>query len=298
MEFREIYNDIQSAIRPYADLARPYNSVAALFSFAIGYYFYSPTVVWINFLIGFIVVALIHSAFTMQNDLYDLAIDKFNQRTTPLIGGTIKPKVLSQVITYTIFVALILSWFSSHKLYCLYFIFLYSVLAIAYNTPPIFGSRRPVTSIALLGPLYSTLPLYFGLALSGNHFTVEILIFSILHMLIRISISILKDFKDTKGDRHFHKHTFYLTYGRKAAVGISIALALTGYALLFWAVLKLKGASFLALTALFLAALINITNRTKLVTEISEKGLARRFQKSFLYQHLFDGAILLCLLTS
>jgi 4-hydroxybenzoate polyprenyltransferase len=295
------FKDILSTLRPYAELSRPYNSIAAILSFTIGYYFYYPQVssgkVWIDFLLGTIVVVLLHSDYTMQNDLYDIEIDKFNKRTTPLINGTIKPVTLYRVIVYTVLAALFIASFSDNKIYGLCFVMFYSAFAIIYNGPPFLGSRRP-SSILLLGFIYSTIPLWYGVTIGGNSITKAVLVVSLLHLLIRMSISILKDFKDTKGDRHYNKRTFFVTYGRNLTVNISVALALVGYLLIIYSLYKIKNPGTIVLTVLVITALINLVNRFRLIGQNSEKGLARIFQKSFLYQHLFDGAILLCLLTS
>jgi 4-hydroxybenzoate polyprenyltransferase len=300
MDFSKVYADTKAAINPYLDLARPYNAPAALLPFAIGYYFYHPVAAWYNFLIGFVAVALLHSVFTMQNDLRDLDVDIANRRDTPLTNGLVTPGALRQVIFNTVLAALLISWFSSGKWYCLIFILTYSSLAWVYNSPPWSGSRRPVASILLLGVLYALLPLSFGLAVSGNHLTGEFLLFAALVVSIKMSVSVLKDFKDAKGDRQHRKRTFYLVFGRKSVVFISSLVAVVCYPMTTLLVLRHNSANLVSAAhgLLVLAAAANIINRLSLFGTTSEKSLTRIFQKSFMGEHYFEGAVLACLLLS
>jgi 4-hydroxybenzoate polyprenyltransferase len=300
MDFSKVYADTKATISPYLDLARPYNATAALLAFSVGYYFYHPVAAWPNFLVGFVVVALLHSAFTMQNDLYDLDVDIANRRGTPLTNGLVTQGALRQVIFNTVLVSLLISWFSSEKWYCLAFILTYVCVAWGYNSPPWFGSRRPVMSIFLLGLLYALLPLSFGLASSGNHLTNEFLLFGALLVGIRMSVSILKDFKDVKGDRQHHKRTFYLVFGRKPVVFISGFLAIACYPITAVLVLRHNSANLISVAhgLLALAVAVNIINRLTLLGASSEKVLTRIFQRSFIGENYFEGAILVCLLIS
>jgi 4-hydroxybenzoate polyprenyltransferase len=288
----------QTVVWPYLDLARPYNSAAALLSFACGYCFYAPLVSWVNFLLGLIVVVLVHSAFTMQNDLNDVDVDMANGRETALTMGIVKTSVLKQVIGNMVLASLVIAWFGSHKTYYLGFILAYGGLAYAYNSPPFYASRKPVVSIALLGSLYALIPLFFGILASGNDVTRRFVVFAAAMTLTRLSISILKDFKDAKGDKRHGKRTFYLSYGRKATILISGCLALLGYPLVAVAVAWQRDLSELFAGLLALGALATLTYRLRLFSAAGESQLAGVFRRSFMIENYFGSLILLCLLAS
>ncbi|HSW37778.1 MAG TPA: UbiA family prenyltransferase [Candidatus Saccharimonadales bacterium] len=299
MGFPKTFSEVKSTANLYLDLARPYNALPALLSFAIGYYFYKPPSAWFDFLIGFTVVALLHSAFTMQNDLYDMDVDKANKRQTPLMNGLIPVASLRQVIINLFFVSLVISWFSSNKLYCLIFVLAYAGIAWAYNSRPFSGSRRPIISILLLGLFYTLLPLSFGLALGNNNPTTGFVVFCLLMTVIRFSISILKDFKDATGDRKHRKRTFYLAFGRKPTIVVSNLLGWIGYSLVsLMLARRFFGKLPLALIYLIIfVAIVNIINRTSLFRTSNEKTLTRIFQKSFTAESYFEAMILVCLIS-
>jgi 4-hydroxybenzoate polyprenyltransferase len=298
MEFTGVYKDAKASAGHYIDLARTYNASAALLSFALGYFFYSPSVSWFNFFLGFIVVAILHSAFTMQNDLYDLDVDTANNRKTPLINGKITKNALQKVIFNLFLISIVIIWFSTLNLYGLAFVLVYTAVAWLYNSPKFSASRRPVVSIVLLGLLYTLLPLIFGLIVGGNSFTRMFLLFAAVITGIRVSISILKDFKDAKGDRKYNKRTFYLVFGRKPVIYISCALALICYPLVSLLLITHKRLSLILIGGIIVAAFLNAINRLTLLRALKEERLTRIFQKSFIFENYFEAIILVCLLRS
>jgi 4-hydroxybenzoate polyprenyltransferase len=294
MEFIRTHKEILNTVKPYVDLARPYNATAAMLAFACGYYFYRPAVAWFNAVLGLVLVILLHSVSTMQNDLQDMDVDLANKRVTPLTTKAVDPQSLRFVILQTVFLSLVLAWFCTHKLYALVYSLIYLFFSWLYDNPPFFGSRRPLASIALLGPLYALFPAFFGILLSGNSVDARFIYFALLLTLNRLSISILKDFKDSKGDREVGKRTFYLTFGRKPVVLFSSFAAVVYYPL----ICLLLPAHHIFIILLVAGAALNLVNRLSLLKTNSEKRLNSIFQKSFIGENYFEVIVLLCLLAS
>ncbi|MBI1857031.1 UbiA prenyltransferase family protein [Candidatus Saccharibacteria bacterium] len=276
----------------FIDLARPYNAPAALLPFFISYFFYDPVVNWQDIIVGFLLIVILHSVFTIQNDILDLEIDKSNHRSTPLTNGLVSSQSLRQTMINLYIVSVFIASFGSNKELNIGFVLLYSALAWAYNSPPIQASRRPILSITLLGFLYSALLLAFGFLLSGRGINVLILV---LFMLARMSISILKDFKDAPGDKKNNKRTFYLVYGQTATKTFSLLMAAICYPLIIWLIVSHLELGGLAISALVFIGFVNIYNRLLLLKTDSESQLAKIFRKSFWLENYYETMVLVCL---
>jgi 1,4-dihydroxy-2-naphthoate octaprenyltransferase len=98
-----------------------------------------------------------------------------------------------------------------------------------YNAKPFQLSRRPIGSIAVLGICYAYIPLMFGMSLGSPIDAVLFLLLGVSFAVSRISLSMLKDYKDARGDALHHKKTFLLVYGRSVVRSVSVALACIGY---------------------------------------------------------------------
>jgi 4-hydroxybenzoate polyprenyltransferase len=168
-----------------------------------------------------------------------------------------------------------------------------------YNARPLRLSRKPVASIAVLGLCYGLLPLVYGFTQHGGGLTRALVIVGGLWFLQRVSTSIMKDFKDAKGDKLFGKKTFYLVYGRRAIAWVSNSFSLVAYIGIIAFLLYNFSLSVLSITLCAVAsaaAVRNIIIRLRLFTVPDEKTLAGIFSKSFIYQNQFDAIILLCLI--
>ncbi len=250
-------------------------------------------------LVGALVVYFIlHSAVTLSNDLDDIAVDAANGRDTSaaelvketggqwlvaiLYGGSIIASILYFPVLFTVLlvVGLVCAW--------------------TYNQKPLQLSRRPLGSTIVLGLCYGLLPFLSGAAINSP-LTVELLILGLGLALSRVSLSILKDYKDAVGDAKHHKKTFLLVFGRTIVRRTSVVLALIGYVVTIGNLVLFmpqSANSWLWTITAAVVALWLIYERTKLSPSKSYGQLNLQFHRLLSYELLFYGAIILWVSTS
>lgn len=228
-----------SKFSAFVEFTRPYNSAVVLLNFAIGHFLLSRSIN-VSFWLAVLVLVLLHSAATIRNDLEDRRIDAINSPQKPLVAGRVSETEARTLELILVAVALVAGIWDLR-------IFLISLVVLGlsylYNSPPFFLSRKPISSILVLGLLYSLLPLMLGMTLSDNltQLGVHHLVIVLSFFVIRLSTSLLKDYNDVKGDRKQGKDTFLLTYGGGITGGGSLLLGLAGYLGLAWGTYFLRG---------------------------------------------------------
>ena len=293
------FSNSQTYIQPYLELSRPYNAVAALLTFAVGFVFYAPHHSWLIMALGLLVILLLHSSFTVQNDVYDYEIDLANKRKSALTKKRVTKAALQRFVWYSVLAALAASAYNQQKLYFLGFILLFVFLAWCYNCPPLFLSRRPVWSILLLALYYASTPFLFGFTLGGNGSGLAVILFCVALSVQRFSVSILKDYKDVAGDKKHGKQTFLLAYGHRAVALLSILGCALGYLGVFGVLLlhfrPHRVGAYLALSALLVVVAINIHRRLKLWNNHDNADLTELFSQSFRGENQCNAVLVVCL---
>lgn len=280
------------------DIARPYNATAMMLSFAVGYVYLWPDNWW-NLIVGLVLILLLHSAVTLRNDIADLEIDKSNERSSVLISGQLSPKHAQQIYIDIVIVALIVAMISTNQLTALLFCLSIVIAGWAYNDKPFQFSMQPVSSIVDMALFYGAIPLVFGLALAGHKLTLGFILFTVFFAAQRFSISILKDFKDAKGDKRHHKQTFLLKYGAQKVAVISNVLGWASYAAMILIVsLKMSFGivHVIGVVLLIILAIMNGLLRKKLLQTTDNNQLKKIFPKVFLAENQFNLLLIVCLL--
>jgi 4-hydroxybenzoate polyprenyltransferase len=169
----------------------------------------------------------------------------------------------------------------------------YLFLGWVYNAPPLRLSVRPFASIVTLGVYYAALPFLFGIFLVGST-NVNVLIFGAGLLLQRVATSVLKDYKDTKGDALHGKRTFLLTYGAKATGVTSMVLYVAGAVCLLAALVRLHGSAdtvplyaMLASVGMFMAW--SVALRVRLLRKTSMQQRAALFARCFAQENYVVG---------
>jgi 4-hydroxybenzoate polyprenyltransferase len=247
------------------------------------------------------VVLLLHSAATLDNDLEDLEIDRSNHRTGMLLSGALSAEH-ARTLSYSLYIlALLTTSLLPLRFGHLGFATAFLLLGWIYNRRPLQFSRRPIASIITLGACYGALPLAYGLWLGGS----ELIDPNSLGLIGiwftgRIGVSILKDFKDARGDRAHHKRTFYLAYGRSHTIWLSLIAGLISYAAILASLPR--SPHYLTPLGLWLGATCltmligNLYLRWRLRPTASLADLSQRFVAIF-YSHTgFEGTLALWLL--
>jgi len=238
--------------------------------------------------------------FTLQNDVVDAEEDTAGGRAAPLNQGTLNITMLTTWYKRFLLASLVFS-LATKSWTSILLITLLAVLAWQYNKPPLEGSHRPAISIIELGLILSTLPLLIGWSVAGKTgpSTAAMLIAGLF--LVRVAVSILKDYKDHSEDMLFGKKTFLIHHGPKVTNVFSLSASVVGYCLVA-----------IALLATSHSGLVNLSATTALTIALYSTGLRLRlgeakanykrnahiFQRLFDCSVYFDMAVLACLLIS
>ncbi len=218
-QYTASYTHINGLMR----LFRPFNAIAVIASFLCGYFYVAGEVSEAYVLYGVAALIFAHSATTLQNDIYDAKIDKDNKRKGLLQTGHLSTVHAKRIVFHASVMALAVVALTDKKYDMALWVLGLLFLGWAYNAPPLRLSLRPFASISILGVYYAALPFLFGIFLVGSmHANVAIFMAGLF--LQRVATSMLKDYKDVKGDALHGKRTFLLAYGAKATATASLLL--------------------------------------------------------------------------
>ncbi len=267
-------------------LIRPYNSLLPLSALYIGGAIVGASTQLIS--IGMIILFAAHSALTLANDIEDIEVDVSNGRDVTnyrlvrknlalsivvllVAGGFVTSLVLLPVEFSVLFlISLVLSW--------------------AYNSKPLQLSRRPISSIVILGICYGMIPLLMGVALNSV-LTGSVLVLGLFFGVGRASLSILKDYKDARGDAKHGKKTFLLSYGRTNVQRVSIMLAFVGYAGTIVTIFCISNSVSIWSLICGVIAVYLLMQRLRLKPAKSYEMLNRQFHLCLHYELAFYGAL-------
>lgn len=277
----------------YLKLARLENSLLPLFGLAAGFTV-AKAVNYRQLALTALVLALAHSLVTIWNDIADEVGDRHNNITR--IGDLKKAgayKTVCALISCTALIILVALLFLPSFTKLLACISL--LLGWAYNVRPIQASHRPVLSIALLSLAYGTVPFLLGASLGNVSWPVIYL--AVAWTIGRGSLSLLKDYKDAKGDVVANKRTFLLVYGGTLTAKLSFTLALVGYLISVVVVATLVQHSFTVTLLLGAVAIWLLYQRARLFNAKKYSTLDQIFHECIRYQLILDGLIIVCLRT-
>lgn len=280
-------------------LARPANVTLPTLVLLAGYVAGGGSLFMSDWRLGVLVVAgfLVHSGLTIVNDLSDRKVDVDNDVETIITRGSEKDVRRVWVSSVALIVAgmvltLLLPVFVQVGVWTM------ALLGIAYNTKPLLLSHRPHLSIAALGVLYATLPFLVGYFMYATEISWQILLLAVFWGCARAAISILKDFKDVKGDKKHGKHTFLLRHGRKVTLVASNSLAVVGLVGVVVVGLWFVAPVYQYLYIATLAAAAGIIVRARHDMQVKTGRENDYFQQLLMVQVFFDGGVLLWLTLS
>jgi 4-hydroxybenzoate polyprenyltransferase len=276
------------------DLFRPENVLTPALSIVIGALL-SSAHDWAGLGERLIILALLHSAATLYNDIQDMDVDSLNHRQGALHDQTVSLPQSKKVVAGLVVAALVLAIIRPHALLQLSLVVVTVALSLLYDLPHFRFSRKPILSIIILGLCYGALPLFSGFVVSGGVLSASFYAIMALWFIQRGSISMLKDYKDAIGDKLVGKETFYLHFGPRITAYVSLIASVIGYSgILIWIQLVHK-LSYPALGTMILLAIIGITKRSKLLVTTNEKELNRIFHRCLSWQNAFELGLIVCL---
>ncbi len=241
---------------------------------------------------GLALFVVIHSLVTIWNDIEDKYVDSLNKRS---IVATLQSQGRRHDITALIMILValgaILCFFVPFSvfLWCLVF----GCVGWLYNARPVQASRKPIMSMIMMWLGYGVIPFALGASFGEIHGTVYMLGFG--WSLSRLSLSLLKDFKDAIADAKAHKRTFLLVYGKTLVVRLSLSFLIIGISLMIVAIST--DIEWYELISVVIFASFLLKARSVLLKEQTYYGLNQVFHRCLRYQLVFDGFVLLCLTT-
>jgi 4-hydroxybenzoate polyprenyltransferase len=211
----------KNKITSFIDLVRPWNSATVALISLLGIKLagdYLPNLWFILPLIVFI----IYNGSTALNDIFDIRVDTINMPFRPLERGSLKVKSVINFCIFSYILGNLIALLVSFQFFLS--ILLMSLSGILYSMPPISLKDRGILGNFDLGFASAFTTLYAGYVISTNSLIIS---YNILTSMIVLTIlftffSILKDFKDLKGDKIHKKRTIANTYGIRSASKINI----------------------------------------------------------------------------
>lgn len=277
-------------------LTRPLNAVQPLLLVVVGAAVSGAHLSDSRLSIGLAVVLLLHGAVTLWNDIEDVAIDRRNHVSTVLTEGFVSGRIVWGLVLAQLIAAAVLMIFLPPV--AVLAATLFFALGWQYNAQPWRASRRPIASLAVLALTYGFLPLLMGASL--GHLDGEIISLGIVWSVSRVSLSLLKDYKDAVGDAKSNKQTFLLVFGHSRVRLASIVGVVVGNAGILLLAMYLAGqqAGAAVLVAAICLYTMTVAWRTRLFLRQSYYELNEVFHQCLYLQILFDGAVALWLMTS
>ncbi|MDQ5958799.1 MAG: geranylgeranylglycerol-phosphate geranylgeranyltransferase [Patescibacteria group bacterium] len=286
-------------------MSRPQNALMPVTAFFFGSFIGNPYIEVLNdrtYYYSFLTVLFLSMFATLHNDLEDYSIDKANGRDYGLHGkDAVEKKTVKQFCWLLILGTLFSAFLSGQFEIVSIFAILSLLFAYAYNSKPLRLSRKPNLSIISLTFCMATLPLLLGYYLGsiGSSYSYLILV-SILvgTFLQRFAISMLKDYKDVKGDKEHNKKTFLIAFGPRITRFVSIIVSIFGYLLIgagIYGIISKNMASMLVLCTLSLFSLYIVFVHFSLKSGWQNKFNNKLFHKIIKLDLIYSFGILLCL---
>jgi 4-hydroxybenzoate polyprenyltransferase len=275
-------------------LTRPMNAVQPLLLVAAGALLAGVAITDGRFYIALVVVLLIHGATTMWNDLEDVVVDKRNHVTTILTEGYVTRRTVWRWVVAQLVIAGMLLYFLTPV--SIVGVILLGLLGWQYNAKPLQLSRRPIASMVVLSLSYGLLPLLVGAG--QGYIDANIVMIAIAWTISRVSLSLLKDYKDAVGDAKSDKRTFLLVYGHSKVCLWSVTGAVIGNVALLWLVapyIHLYLSLYWVIVVILYGLIVGW--RLRLYVSASYHDYNELFHRCLFIQLLFDGVIVLWLIT-
>lgn len=194
------------------------------------------------------------------NQIIDINLDKINKPKLPLANGSLTVKGAYRIITISLIMTLLLSFYTSLILGWL--IVLILLIGIAYSVPPVQLKKHHLPAaiaITTVRGLLVNLGMYLhflyasGIVtleqISQNPFaliTYQIWMLTCFVVAFSIAIAWFKDLPDTEGDKKFRFQTLAIVYSPKMALYGGVVMVGLAYVLtIFWSFSA--GSTFLSL---------------------------------------------------
>ena len=280
------------SLKRFIRLSRLFDAMYPVLSVAIGAaatdQLYNPQLLPL-----LIVVILLNSAAMVWNDIEDRTVDAANGRKELSKSSKRELRHLIWLAAGAAGLSLVIAALVSPLAAILCFIALF--VTWEYNSRPLQASRRPISSIVLLSGVGAFLPYLLGVSLAGA-LSWQLLAAGLFWWVGRISLSVLKDYKDAPGDAKHHKKTFLLRFGARRVARVSVATFIIGYGGFILTLQQLTDSVIVTTVLLGAVALLVFLRQPLFNPKASYKELDQTFRLVAQTQILIDSGLILWLM--
>lgn len=183
--------------------------------------------VFIKIFLSLIWLIAIYGILAIHNDLSDSETDKINRRSDiPFASGDIHKNMLMKVLFVLSIIVILFCFFFGFKASLV--IFLYLLLGWLYSGCFKLKNHGFIASL-VLGACYGFIPWLLGLSISDANVNTAILTIACSNLIFSSGTVIIKDYKDTKGDKATGKKTILVMKGARFTMGYSLVMTTAAY---------------------------------------------------------------------
>lgn len=200
-------------LKIYLELVRPFTLIAPMVGFLSGAIIASEAMPNFYCLVGALSAVILNAASNVNNQYFDLDIDRINKPFRPFPSGKVSKR---QIIIFTLllyFSALILSWLINLKLFLV--ILVTSIISFFYSAPPLRIKQYPFLSNISIALPRGMLLIVAGWSVTKPIFNIQPWFIGLIFALYLAGAATTKDFSDIKGDSQFGIKTLPVLYGVK-----------------------------------------------------------------------------------
>jgi len=218
-----------------------------------------------NAALAMLVVALLWFATAVLNDCYDIDVDRVSNPSRAIVSGVLKREHALRLSSVLYAIAVILS--TALGAYAVIVAVFLTLLGMQYSAPPLRLRKNGIAGMSVIGVGVS-LVFIFG-SVSQHHLSSETFELAAIFGFFAFNISLIKDFKDTEGDKRAGIATLPVVLGYERAAALAMPMIAVSYLLLIATVHHMQ-----AMAVLTLAAVTNVVAVHGLRTRMVRPGAA------------------------
>ena len=223
-------------------------------------------------LLGLVLFIATYGVVAIQNDIFDVQIDKINNRKDiPYANGLVTEKNLFQLMLGLSIVIVLVGWAINYSV--LPWIGLYLLLGWMYSGP-LNVQGRGIFAALLLGFCYGAVPWIVGASAVNAPITFELVCIICLSFIFKSGVIVIKDFKDKHGDKIGGKKTLLVKHGAEATRKYYVFLTTLAFVVMIF-VNYIQGEYLLMVLGSIGAVLNFLLLRSRVIFSNSEKRKKR-----------------------
>lgn len=205
-------------LKIYLELLRPFTLIAPIVGFLSGAIIASRALPDIRVLMGALSAVILNAASNVNNQYFDLEIDRINKPFRALPSKRISKRnaIFIAFILYSC--ALTLSWSINLQFFSI--VLITAIITFFYSAPPFRIKKYPFISNVFIALPRGMFLIVAGWSLFKSIFSIEPWFIGLIFSLYLTGAVTTKDFSDIKGDRQFGIITLPVLYGPERSAKI------------------------------------------------------------------------------